>query len=237
MAHILRDQDPTPPPARHTTVIGAESAGSTPPGGLACLWSVVMRTQCCHRRGQVALATLVRERSRSLACVTLHRSLPLTPRVHPTTRSADLAHCSSLLTLLARNAAVGAAARDASRSDRDRALPAGARVALARADSAAARARVAHGARLPEPVAGGELLEVDAAEATSRSRFRSTRRGCAARASARRAHRSARRGCSFLSERAAAVVEVDTTYTQALAAEARFRLSRQTRARPTVCAR
>jgi cobalt-zinc-cadmium efflux system outer membrane protein len=32
----------------------------------------------------------------------------------------------------------------------------------------------------------------------------------------------------FLSERAAAVVEVDTTYTRALAADARFRLSRQT---------
>src|SRR5262249_54575540 len=31
----------------------------------------------------------------------------------------------------------------------------------------------------------------------------------------------------FLSDRAAAVVEVDTTYTRALAAEARFRLSRQ----------
>ena len=125
-----------------------------------------------------------------------------------------------------RDAAVGAATRHASRSDRDRTLRRRAGCPRARGLGRGARAR-GHRACLSEPVVVGELLEVDAAGP------RRPRASARVAATARRAHRCGERATraarlQFLSERAAAVVEVDTTYTLALAADARFRLSRQT---------
>ncbi|HEX7978782.1 MAG TPA: TolC family protein [Gemmatimonadaceae bacterium] len=107
------------------------------------------------------------------------------------------------------------------------ALAASPRVALARADSAAARARALTSRAYPNP-----SISPSYSKATPQGhlvfdvplespRLRGARIG-AARASMRAAR------LQFLSERAAAVVEVDTTYTRALAAEARFRFSRQT---------
>jgi cobalt-zinc-cadmium efflux system outer membrane protein len=101
------------------------------------------------------------------------------------------------------------------------------RIALARADSAAARARALGARAYPNPSVTGSYskstpqghlifdLPIES------PRLRSARIG-AATASTRAAR------LQFLSERAAAVVEVDTTYTQALAALERFRLSRLT---------
>jgi cobalt-zinc-cadmium efflux system outer membrane protein len=106
------------------------------------------------------------------------------------------------------------------------ALSAGPRVALARADSAAARAREVTARAHPNPslspsyskaVPQGHIVFDVPIESP---RLRGARIG-AARASTRAAR------LQFLSERAAAVVEVDTTYTRALAADARFRLARQ----------
>jgi len=107
------------------------------------------------------------------------------------------------------------------------ALSAGPRVALARADSAAARARGITARAYPNPSLsasysksvprGHVIFEVP----IESPRLRGARIG-AANASTRAAR------LQFLSDRTAAVVEVDTTYTQALAAAARFRLSRQT---------
>jgi cobalt-zinc-cadmium efflux system outer membrane protein len=108
----------------------------------------------------------------------------------------------------------------------EQALAAGPRLALARADSAAARARAFSARAYPNPsVSAGYSKAVPQGHLTvdvplESPRLRGARIG-AARASVRAAR------LLFLSERAAAVVEVDTTYTQALAAEARFRLSRQ----------
>lgn len=107
------------------------------------------------------------------------------------------------------------------------ALSGGARLALARADSAAARARVLTARALPNPSLAASYsksapqkhvaLEIPFDTPWSRGpRIRAaTALGRAAR-------------LRMLSERAAAFVEVDTTYTQALAAESRFQLSRQT---------
>jgi cobalt-zinc-cadmium efflux system outer membrane protein len=105
------------------------------------------------------------------------------------------------------------------------ALSTGARVALARADSAAARARVMTARAYPNP-----SLAASYSKSTPRGHvalelpiespgLRGARIGAASAS-----NRAAR--FQFLSDRAAAVVEVDTTYTQALAAEARFRLAR-----------
>ncbi len=114
------------------------------------------------------------------------------------------------------------------RSDAHRAaLAAGSRIALARADTAAARAALITARALPNPSIAATYtgsapqkhlvldLPVDAPWS----------RGPRVSAAAATAHASRLR---LLSERAAALVEVDTSYTMALAAHARFRLSRQT---------
>jgi cobalt-zinc-cadmium efflux system outer membrane protein len=108
-----------------------------------------------------------------------------------------------------------------------RALAAGPRVALARADTAAARAALITARALPNPSLAATLskapptrhliLDVPIDAPWSRGP-----RVGAARATARAAR------LRFVSERTAALLEVDTTYTMALAAHARFRLSRQT---------
>ncbi len=107
------------------------------------------------------------------------------------------------------------------------ALSAGPRIAIARADSAAARARSKSARAYPNPsLSAGYSKATPQGHVTfdvplENPRLRGARIG-AANASLRAAH------LQLLSERAAAVVEVDTTYTLALAADARFRLSRQT---------
>jgi outer membrane protein, heavy metal efflux system len=129
---------------------------------------------------------------------------------------------------------VGAAPRGAraqipvSRADADSAaLAAGPRVALARADTAAARAAAITARQLPNP-----SLSLQRTGAPPQRHVimdvpfdapwvRGPRVGAAnalTRASRLR----------FISERAQALLEVDTTYTRALGAQARFRLSRQT---------
>ena len=114
------------------------------------------------------------------------------------------------------------------RADAHRAaLAAGPRVALARADTAAARASLITARALPNP-----SLAATHSKAAPRNHLvldipfdapwsRGPRVG-AATATARAAR------LRFLAERTAAIIEVDTTYTRALAAQARFRLSRQT---------
>lgn len=119
-------------------------------------------------------------------------------------------------------------AQPVTRADAVRAaLSAGPRIALARADTAAARAALITARARPNPSLAASYskaapqqhvildLPIDAPWS------RGARVG-AATASARAAR------LRFLSERSAALVEVDTTYTVALAAQARFRLSRQT---------
>ena len=114
------------------------------------------------------------------------------------------------------------------RADAHRAaLAAGPRVALARADTAAARAALITARALPNPSVSATysksapqkhlILDIPVDAPWSRG----PRIG-AARATARAAR------LRFVSERTAALIEVDTTYTAALAAQARFRLSRQT---------
>jgi cobalt-zinc-cadmium efflux system outer membrane protein len=106
-------------------------------------------------------------------------------------------------------------------------LAASPRIALARADSAAARARALTARAYPNPSVSGSYSKstpqghVVFDLPLESPRLRGARIG-AARASTRAAR------LQFLSERAAAIVEVDTTYTQALAAEARFKLARLT---------
>ena len=109
----------------------------------------------------------------------------------------------------------------------DATLSAGTRVALARADSAAARARLLTARALGNPAFAASYSK--SAPQTHLSLeipfdapwIRRARVG-AARAAIRAAD------LRMLSEHAAAIVDADTTYTTALAAEARFRLSRQT---------
>ena len=121
-----------------------------------------------------------------------------------------------------------AAQQPVTRADAHRAaLASGARVARARADTAAARAALVTARALPNPSLAATysksppqkhvILDVPVDAPWSRGP-----RVGAANATARAAR------LRFLSERLAAVVEVDTTYTMALAAQARFRLSRQT---------
>ncbi len=107
------------------------------------------------------------------------------------------------------------------------ALAAGPRIALARADTAAARAALISARALPNPSIAATytgsaprkhlVLDVPVDAPWSRGP-----RVNAAVATARAAR------LRYLSERAAALVDVDTTYTMALAAHAHFRLSRQT---------
>jgi len=139
-------------------------------------------------------------------------------------RAAGAAAASLILTLAGPASAQRAVTR---RAAIDAALSAGARVALARADSAAARARLLTARALGNPALAasysksapqGHLsLEIPFDAPWSRGA-----RVGAARAAVRAAE------LRMLSEHAAAVVEVDTTYTAALAAEARFGLARQT---------
>jgi len=114
------------------------------------------------------------------------------------------------------------------RADAQRAaLAAGPRVALARADTAAARAAILFARAWPNPSVSyvrsvappRNHLNLDIpldAPWIRKPRV----------ASANAARRAAQ--LRFLSERTAAMLEVDTTYTVALAADARLRLSRQT---------
>jgi len=107
------------------------------------------------------------------------------------------------------------------------ALSSSPRIALARADSAAARARARTARAYPNPSVSGSYSKstpqghVVFDLPIESPRLRGARIG-AASASTRAAR------LQFLSERTAAVVEVDTTYTQALAALAKFRLARVT---------
>ncbi|MEO6526673.1 MAG: TolC family protein [Gemmatimonadaceae bacterium] len=107
------------------------------------------------------------------------------------------------------------------------ALASGPRVALARADTAAARARTISARALPNPSLAASYSRSAPQKHVSLEIpleapwLRGVRIGAANALS-----RAAR--LQLYSERAAALVEVDTTYTSALAAEARFHLSRQT---------
>jgi outer membrane protein, heavy metal efflux system len=107
------------------------------------------------------------------------------------------------------------------------ALVSGARVALARADSAAARAALITARALPNPtVAASYTTDVPSRHVTLELPFdapwtRGPRIGAA-----NAAGRAAR--LRLLSERVGALLAVDTTYTSALAAQARLQLSRQT---------
>jgi cobalt-zinc-cadmium efflux system outer membrane protein len=109
----------------------------------------------------------------------------------------------------------------------DAAVAAGTRMALARADSAAARARLLTSRALGNPSLAASYSKSAPQKHLSLEIpldapwIRGARIG-AARAGIRAAD------LRMLSEHAAAIVEADTTYTTALAAEARFRLSRQT---------
>ena len=108
------------------------------------------------------------------------------------------------------------------------ALSAGTRVALARADTAAALARLLSARAIPNPTLGAVYskatpqkhvtLDIPLFDALWTRGLRVGQASASARASR----------LLFVSERIAALVEVDTTYTRALAADARFRLSRQT---------
>ena len=108
------------------------------------------------------------------------------------------------------------------------ALAAGTRVALARADTAAALARLLSARALPNPSLAASYttsvpirhltLDVPVFDALWKRGALAGQANAAVRASR----------LLFASERLAALVEVDTTYTRALAADARFRLSRQT---------
>ncbi|MDB4891718.1 MAG: outer rane efflux protein [Gemmatimonadetes bacterium] len=108
------------------------------------------------------------------------------------------------------------------------ALAAGTRVALARADTAAAIARLLTARTLPNPtLAASYTKAVPQKHVTLDIPVFDVlwKRGLVV-GQASASVRAAR--LLFASERLAALVEVDTTYTRALAADARFRLSRQT---------
>ncbi len=137
---------------------------------------------------------------------------------------------TALTGLLAVSAVMPAGAQRAvTRADAERAaLASGARVALARADTAAAMARLLTARALPNPTLGAThsratpqrhvTLDLPLFDALWTRGLRVNQASASARASR----------LLFASERIAALVEVDTTYTRALAANARFRLSRQT---------
>lgn len=107
------------------------------------------------------------------------------------------------------------------------ALAAGPRVALARADSAAARAALITARALPNPslaasYTGDKPSKHIALDVPFDAPWTRGPRIGAARAAGHAV------GLRLLSERIAAQLEVDTTYTMALAARARFDLARQT---------
>ena len=115
------------------------------------------------------------------------------------------------------------------RADAHRAaLAAGTRVALARADTAAAIARLLTARALPNPVLGATYSKSPPQKHLTHDLplldaiWTRGARVDQARASTRAAR------LLYASEEAAVLVEIDTTYTRALATQARFRLSRQT---------
>jgi len=121
------------------------------------------------------------------------------------------------------------AQRQVTRAEADStALAAGSRIALARADTAAAIARLLSARAIPNPTLAASYskatpqkhvtLEIPVFDAMWTRNLRVGQASASARAAR----------LLFASERIAALVEVDTTYTRALAANARFRLSRQT---------
>ena len=121
------------------------------------------------------------------------------------------------------------AQRAVTRADAERAaLGSGARIALARADTAAAMARLLTARALPNPTLAASYskavpqkhvtLDIPLSDALWTRGLRVNQANANARAAR----------LLYASERIAARVEVDTTYTRALAANARFRLSRQT---------
>jgi len=136
--------------------------------------------------------------------------------------------CAAIACLSLAFAHLASAQRAVTRRDAIAAsLSGGARVALARADSAAARARLLTARALANPALAASYsksapqkhlaLEIPLdAPWTRRARIGAA--GASLRAAELR----------MLSEHTAAIVDADTTYTTALAAEARFRLSRQT---------
>ena len=147
---------------------------------------------------------------------------------HVTTRLSRFAVGAALAVLNATSPRLLLAQLPVTRADAERAaLGAGPRVALARADSAAAHAAVVTARALPNPSLSAshtgappqKHLVVDLPFDAPWSRGPRV-------SAANAAGRSAR--LRLLSERAAALLEVDTTYTRALGAQARFRLSRQT---------
>ena len=134
---------------------------------------------------------------------------------------------SGLLALLVASAANGQ--KPVTRAEAERAaLAGGARIALGRADTAAAIAKLLTARALPNPVLGATYsksapqkhvtLELPIIDALWTRGLRVNQASASARAAR----------LQFASERIAALVEVDTTYTRVLAANARFRLSRQT---------
>jgi cobalt-zinc-cadmium efflux system outer membrane protein len=121
------------------------------------------------------------------------------------------------------------AQRQVTRAEADStALSAGTRIALARADTAAAIARLLSARAIPNPTLAASYskatpqkhvtLDIPVFDAMWTRNLRVGQASASARAAR----------LLFASERIAALVEVDTTYTRALAANARFRLSRQT---------
>ena len=131
------------------------------------------------------------------------------------------------LTLAAMAPALGQRAVTRAEAD-SAALAGGARLALARADTAAALARLLSARAIPNPTLGAVYsratpqkhltLDIPVFDALYTRGLRVGQASAAVRAAR----------LVFASERIAALVEVDTTYTRALAANARFRLSRQT---------
>ena len=145
-------------------------------------------------------------------------------REFPIARVASVLVASLTLTFVGPAAAQRAVTR---RAAIDAAIAAGTRLALGRADSAAARARLLTARALGNPSLAASYSKSAPQKHLSLEIpldapwIRGARIG-AARAGLRAAD------LRMLSQHAAAIVEADTTYTTALAAEARLRLSRQT---------
>jgi cobalt-zinc-cadmium efflux system outer membrane protein len=144
--------------------------------------------------------------------------------ISPVLRRAGVFGALVVLTALPLEAQLAVTRADAERA----ALAAGTRVALARADTAAAIARILTARAIPNPTFAASYtksvpqkhltLDIPVFDALWKRGLVVGQANASARASR----------LLFASERIAALMEVDTTYTRALAADARFRLSRQT---------
>jgi outer membrane protein, heavy metal efflux system len=144
--------------------------------------------------------------------------------ISPSLRRAGALGLLAVLTAAPLEAQLPVTRADAERA----ALSAGTRVALARADTAAAIARLLTARALPNPTLAASYtkstpqkhvtLDFPVFDAIWKRGLVVGQANASARASR----------LLFASERIAALMEVDTTYTRALAADARFRLSRQT---------